>query len=874
MKHLAYVLERGNKKVASNRKKKKNKVEYWRKVEANGVKLEYRFSNDMSDDESAALLDNIEELPFEQRKIGQGVWKCFIHSVAKEMRPKEGGLNSLKQEVFLSFSNHVSMFQERCEITRSGLRYKGDAGSRDEPLMMVYNGRKDKFFKEVSGKIFGTHDGAEHYFPLKHNPAADTKQNVYLGNLLESLRREDPVYLDWIRESLPQFVGYPNDTMCCLLMGHYATYCHKYCISFYDYVCMMSDSTFVKALSDLCKMLGVALNPFLGLFVEADCLMGRAMVKADGTQELDELSKEECQPDGHNIQFDKGVVKRKVLEMFKEAMPHLSGLSASDKWASCAMDTSEYWSRRFEHCVNGSHHLCQGQKDVEIKGVKTRMGFLQKTSKNVLFASEPMIEATLSWKYESPKVRAIKSADTYSYLNEDYFMKVVEKNWRHPSVLLDPSAGGKYLEGKRVSDMAGTKYVMLDFSAMDKQHSIQSQKEVVEAAAEFMGCPENMKEWLVTSNGNQYVRYMGRRERVRYGLLTGRRMTTFLNTVLNKVYFDLAMGDLSPKSQYHAGDDIVARFINSEEAKEAISRAKASKSVFNPRKQSYGAGSEFLRIATCGDLVMGYVNRSIASTVCGNWVSKLKLSGSELMELYARQSWTLDNRSMCNNFARNLLSFSLARRAKLSWGIAKSVCCNHVSINGTPVKYVGENVSIIKPRSTVIVDEDVINQEGNHAVDDYLRELKKDDNGGLVDERDWRAISKVLKTAAYTSSGIVGYEQEKTLYDTQKVSGRVLSMKKEMLEDVMDGELKKNSTLSNLGNRLSVRDAEKLTGIITKKVRPKGVSIHDWLFGIRSKSIIGGIGLDFDDLCIAAKSRAANSNVEILRCKCEMYVFT
>jgi hypothetical protein len=324
-------------------------------------------------------------------------------------------------------------------------------------------------------------------FPLKPYDAAEQKQNVYLDDVLHGLRENSPKYYNLIHNQITDLVGITADQVVCLVMYHNLLWCSGYYMSLWSMRMLIYDKKLCKSISDLVKILGVGINPYLGRWAEMDSLLGRGSVPADARKEMRELAEGGIK--GHDIRFSKGIIKDEVTKILEKCMPGTAALPLEERWDKIMMKRTEYWDKRTEHCVNGAHHMPTGMRDPVEGGRKTRMVYLETVTESPLFKTEPMISATLSWKNENPKVRAIKSEDTIAYLNEDYIMKGVEKHWESKQVLLNPGLESREDECERVANMNGEVYVMLDYSSMDKQHSLRSQGELMEALMEFLGAP-------------------------------------------------------------------------------------------------------------------------------------------------------------------------------------------------------------------------------------------------------------------------------------------------------------------------------------------------------------------------------------------------
>jgi hypothetical protein len=730
--------------------------------------------------------------------------------------------------------------------------------------VMVAGRDRSKMKKELEGVPY------RQVFPVKKHDGAYTKQNVMIGDVMNGLKSDQPEYYNYLVGRLPELIGLASDQVVCLVMSHKLLWDSGYRIEPYALRTIVYDDDLCKAISDFSKICGIGLNPYLARWAELDCLQGRGVKPADAEKELRELSSKPCRE--HGITFEKRAVYEKAIKVLREAMPRLTTLNEESRWSIASMNRDEYWNKRTQHCVNGAHHMPTGMADPIKKGTRrTRMVYLETETRSPLYKTEPKICATLSWKMESPKVRAIKAEDTVAYLNEDYIMKVVEKYWEHPQVLLDPGTETREEAGDRVSNMPGKYYVMLDFSAMDKQHSINTQVELMEALMDVLATPQDIRDWMLQAEENQYLSSNGKEVKLKYSLLTGRRMTTFINTVLNRVYLELALGELMPKAAYHAGDDIVFRVEDMSKAREVVRKAIESKNVFNPRKQSLGPSAEFLRVATYGNLSIGYVNRTIASTVCGSWVNKIKLTEATMPSLYARYAWMLDNRGMVQNYASALLSHSMWKRTGFAKSLCKKILMHKVSVDASPVNVEDEVVTIVRPKVSLELDDAKdIPAEGskvvvNRFVDEFGEQaLTKKQRGEVV---------RVLSMASSMKTLLKGYNTEGYNFERVEVHQPVFTNTKEMRERKWEGVLASHPVLPAIQNLLTVSNLAALVEFTSGLSKPDCLSNKEWLFGNKSLGVVAALGNDYDDMCMLSKVSIGQTR-KIMRIKCKRICHT
>jgi hypothetical protein len=135
----------------------------------------------------------------------------------------------------------------------------------------------------------------------------------------------------------------------------------------------------------------------------------------------------------------------------------------------------------------------------------------------------------------------------------------------------------------------------------------------------------------------------------------------------------------------HVGDDVVAGTDNTEVAAFCVQQVMRSGLNMNPSKQAFGTVcAEFLRTSYTSEMAVGYLCRSIANGVAGNWVTLAPLDTREYVEAVANLVWTWRSRGQ-STMLPQLWNKTLRRRLNLSVREAKGVCSGSVSLNGSPL---------------------------------------------------------------------------------------------------------------------------------------------------------------------------------------------
>jgi hypothetical protein len=168
---------------------------------------------------------------------------------------------------------------------------------------------------------------------------------------------------------------------------------------------------------------------------------------------------------------------------------------------------------------------------------------------------------------------------------------------------------------------------MIDYEDFNSQHENEAKQMVMEELQYRLqelglgigGEVNDVLEWCIAAAMNEWICHPdGTMDHVVGTLLSGSRITTFVNTTLCEAYllcigYDLDEGEFT-------GDDVCCSDPSEERIERLLVKLKSSPVRANPMKQSVGrVGAEFLRVSYTPEGGIGYVARAISSTVSGNW---------------------------------------------------------------------------------------------------------------------------------------------------------------------------------------------------------------------------------------------------------------
>lgn len=492
------------------------------------------------------------------------------------------------------------------------------------------------------------------YFPRKAHPQAGKKANLFLDKMLLDLwTRDKGGFQEYMTVMSKAKRGEVTDDQACSVLL-YGWSCRK---SWgFRRACMLAllavlDSAAGKALSNLLKATGNNMSEEGAQLCELHTLQGRGVAQVD--LERDALRRiEGGTPNVAEVKPQPDQLRKAVRAILRQELPGEVHLPTLD----------EHWHSRYKWCVAGNHSVAanrhwlpESQLHAALPQRLTRRMVSENVSHNPLYSWTGRVGVSVSEKLEHGKGRALYSCDTLSYYAFSWLLGPVERKWAGRRVILDPGSDGVLGLLNRVRGLVASSgfscFAMLDYSDFNSQHSLQSQKIVIEELLEHVGAANTpLGRLLVNSFDNMWVYLNGRLlGRASSTLMSGHRGTSFINSVLNAAYIRLAAGaNLYAHTQaLHVGDDIVMVVPDEDVGWEVITRLTRMGCTLQQSKQSVGRGGfEFLRVAghpKWGGV--GYAARSIAGLACGNWVTEYSMDPLSALRSLIQQARSIINRS-------------------------------------------------------------------------------------------------------------------------------------------------------------------------------------------------------------------------------------
>ncbi|QJW70335.1 RNA-dependent RNA polymerase [Erysiphe necator associated totivirus 6] len=373
----------------------------------------------------------------------------------------------------------------------------------------------------------------------------------------------------------------------------------------------------LKKESQSAKQLQTLFRDDLAQIFELQVLMNRVY------DEVNWYKEKENRQEVKTVPIDSKTVYELALDIFKDAKKE--GVKARKmKW-------KDYWNMRWSSMPVGSV-VSQYRADNELKKMlpqdaKVKAAWFcanQNKEHEYWLNREEQIFASTSIKYEWGKVRALYGCDVTSFLHSDFAMQNCEDML--PAYFpVGRRANDKYVK-KIVSTFTDGVPLCYDYDDFNSQHSTESMTAVVmawkTAFSRELSIEQNKSlDWTIESISNQVVRFneIGRTERINGTLLSGWRLTSFINTILNRVYLVSVGLNTSVNYALHNGDDMYATTQNVYQAVKLAKRARDAGIRAQLAKTNIGTIGEFLRVDTRAQYKTSsqYLARAVSTAVHG-----------------------------------------------------------------------------------------------------------------------------------------------------------------------------------------------------------------------------------------------------------------
>ncbi|UYD40981.1 RNA-dependent RNA polymerase [Botryosphaeria dothidea victorivirus 3] len=507
-------------------------------------------------------------------------------------------------------------------------------------------------------------------FPLKHNPAAANKVNVYLSEVMRSLTDYSTTWAYLAERALsclPSTVY--NDQASAVVLYGTALTAKGVPDGYRVASAFICDPPLAKAFTTVLKAVGANATSLGACLVEGTSLRGRDVEPVDLAAEARQRTTAAVAD--LVVDYSDAILREHIRAVLTREIQRVEDSQRID-----FPSLDEHWASRWLWAANGAQSGLLNRKALHKlprpPGVdrEYRRAWLERVEQDPRPGWDGHTYVSSSPKLEHGKTRAIFACDTLNYLAFEHLLAPVEARWRGTRVVLNPGRGGNVGMSFRVAaarQRAGIS-LMLDYDDFNSHHSTRAMQILFEELVDIVGYPPELAAPLLASFADEHI-YLGAQYagRALGTLMSGHRGTTFINSVLNEVYLAIELGRewLDARPSIHVGDDVYMGVRTYAEAAYVIDRCRSSRLRMNPMKQSVGhVATEFLRLACAGRATYGYLARAVASTVSGNWVSEEAQDPYDGLTSMLTNARSLANRAACP-FLPLLLRRSVQRITKL-----------------------------------------------------------------------------------------------------------------------------------------------------------------------------------------------------------------
>nr|WAK77495.1 MAG: polyprotein [Totiviridae sp.] len=373
----------------------------------------------------------------------------------------------------------------------------------------------------------------------------------------------------------------------------------------------------LKKESQAAKQLQTVFRDDLSAIFELQVLRNRVYENVDWDEEIDHRVNVNSMP------ISSLDVRTASVRIFRQAR---------NEGAKARMTSwSDYWKGRWSSMPGGSV-VSQYAADKNLKSMLPREAKIKaawfSANKNkdyeYWYRRQPSIYASTSTKYEWGKVRALYGCDVTSFLHSDFAMGDCE-NLLPSYFPVGRRANDKYIKRTIDSFKLGVPFCF-DYDDFNSQHSTSSMKAVLMAWLDVFGSDINEQQvasmkWTIESLDQVIVSFNEVRKEIKVNgtLMSGWRLTSFINSVLNRVYLEKAGLRENVIYALHNGDDMFATTQNMQQAMNVVKNAKNIGIRAQVSKTNIGTIGEFLRVDTRAKNPHGaqYLARSVATAVHG-----------------------------------------------------------------------------------------------------------------------------------------------------------------------------------------------------------------------------------------------------------------
>nr|WSP06969.1 RdRp [Gnomoniopsis castaneae chrysovirus 1] len=222
----------------------------------------------------------------------------------------------------------------------------------------------------------------------------------------------------------------------------------------------------------------------------------------------------------------------------------------------------------------------------------------------------------------------------------------------------------------------GLYHVLYDWADFNEQHTADEMSAVITELEVAVQAPEDYHIFVRAISESMYNMSLqdrdGQRHKIWKGLYSGWRGTTWINSVLNFVYVDVALTSFQRIHGYdpvvyvdHGGDDIDAAVDSAKSMGKFMAIMDSMLFNANAWKQMFSHRTEFFRNTVTSGRAYASPTRALASFIAGDWEGTGKVTMAERVVNILDQAHKMARRGLDIEFANGLAICALTHWCKL-----------------------------------------------------------------------------------------------------------------------------------------------------------------------------------------------------------------
>lgn len=400
---------------------------------------------------------------------------------------------------------------------------------------------------------------------------------------------------------------------------------------------------------------------------ELNVLVNRIDTSPDWNTEI----KKRIKP--NTVLLPSGYVRKAAIKIFRQALRD-GQIPEYTTW-------EKYWKRRWAKLPSGSFFAVSDklkrQKKLfnrDVRNKTTVLSSLKEYTLTELLNNKPETVAKGSIKYEWGKTRAIYGCNVENYLIFDLMLGSAEELL--PAQFVVGTSATKENVLRKVNVLSKGIPFCFDYDDFNSQHSFQSMREVVDAWYSVYNQYLSQDQqrcfpWIMNAINDQHMIIEQKDSKEKYKIFgtmfSGHRMTSWWNSVLNRVYLEYAGLLKYSAHSIHNGDDVLASLEYFCHGREILKNCEKFGIRAQITKCAIGTIGEFLRMDGLSKNPTGtqYLTRACATAAHGRIEVSAPKALDEFLEAVSNRYDAMAARGGNQQVLKNLRTQNLEYASKI-----------------------------------------------------------------------------------------------------------------------------------------------------------------------------------------------------------------